>query len=115
MALRFEHVSVGWKAVEFSQHVCRMARSFPMDAPLGLTSQLRRTAVSTSSIIATSNRRSSIADVEALVALADMPVAAVASQAPGSIDNRLFLRSHPRRGLKLPLNSHACSADCDLA
>jgi four helix bundle protein len=59
---RFEKLDVWQKAIEYADCVYSMTREFPAEERFGLTSQLRRSAVSVSSNIAEGTGRSS--DVE---------------------------------------------------
>jgi four helix bundle protein len=59
---RFEKLDVWQKAIEYADCVDSMTREFPAEERFGLTSQLRRSAVSVSSNIAEGTGRSS--DVE---------------------------------------------------
>ncbi|HUG94005.1 MAG TPA: four helix bundle protein, partial [Planctomycetaceae bacterium] len=45
---RFEKLDVWQKAIEFADHVYSATKDFPVDERFGLTSQLRRAAVSIS-------------------------------------------------------------------
>lgn len=63
---RFEKLSVGQKAIEFADLVYSHTRSFPATERFGLTSQMRRAAVSMSSNIAEGSSRVSDADFAAL-------------------------------------------------
>ncbi len=59
---RFEKLMVWQKAVDLAETVYEATRSFPADERFGLTSQLRRAAVSISSNIAEGSSRSSNVD-----------------------------------------------------
>jgi 23S rRNA-intervening sequence protein len=56
---RFERLVVWHKAIEFADHVYSATKGFPVDERFGLTSQLRRAAVSISSNIAAGSGRPS--------------------------------------------------------
>jgi len=56
---RFEKLSVWQKAIEYADRISEDTRSFPSDERFGLTSQLRRSAVSISSNIAEGSSRPS--------------------------------------------------------
>ncbi len=58
----FEKLDVWQKAVEFADQIYRCTASFPNDEKFGLTSQLRRAAVSISSNIAEGSGRQSSND-----------------------------------------------------
>lgn len=55
---RFEKLDVWQKAIEFSDDVYRVTQRFPSDERFGLTSQVRRSAVSVSANIAEGSGRS---------------------------------------------------------
>ena len=57
--LGFEKLEVWQKSVEFADHIYRLSALFPSDERFGLTSQLRRAAVSVSSNIAEGTGRQS--------------------------------------------------------
>lgn len=59
---RFEKLDVWQKAIEFADCVYSATRRFPDDERFGLTSQMRRAAVSVSSNVAEGAGRSSDAD-----------------------------------------------------
>ena len=67
---RFEKLDVWQKAVEYADLVYRLTRSFPADERFGLTTQLRRSAVSVSSNIAEGSSRSSRTDFARFVEIA---------------------------------------------
>ncbi len=58
----FEKLDVWQKAVEYADLIYRITQSFPAEERFGLTSQLRRSAVSVSSNIAEGSSRSSKVD-----------------------------------------------------
>ena len=60
---KFEKLEVWQKAVEYADLIYRATRSFPNEERFGLTSQLRRSAVSVSSNIAEGSSRSSDTDL----------------------------------------------------
>lgn len=66
----FERLAVGQKAMEYADFVCRMTRDFPAEERFGLTSQLRRSAVSVSANIAEDSSRSSGTDMARFVEIA---------------------------------------------
>ena len=59
---RFEKLDVWQKSVDFADRVYAVTRAFPSDERFGLTSQMRRPAVSISSNIAEGSGRSSDKD-----------------------------------------------------
>ncbi len=77
---RFEKLSVWQKSVEFADLVYEVTRRFPSDERYGLTSQLRRAAVSVSSNIAEGSGRSSDKDFAHFVQIAYGSVMEVVSQ-----------------------------------
>ncbi len=77
---RFEKLDVWQKAVDFADRVYDVTRSFPSDERFGLTSQLRRAAVSVSSNVAEGSSRSSNADFARFVEIAYGSLMEVVSQ-----------------------------------
>jgi len=67
---RFEKLEVWQKAVEYADLIYRLTQGFPPDERFGLTSQLRRSAVSISSNIAEGTSRSSDTDLARFVEIA---------------------------------------------
>jgi four helix bundle protein len=59
---RFEKLDVWNKAIDYADQVYSLSKSFPSDERFGLTSQMRRSAVSISSNIAEGSGRSSDKD-----------------------------------------------------
>ena len=59
---KFEKLSVWQKSIEYADQIYSLTKSFPQDEQFGLTSQLRRAAVSISSNIAEGSARSSATD-----------------------------------------------------
>lgn len=66
----FEKLEVWQKAIEFADEIYRVTAKFPSDERFGLTSQLRRAAVSISSNIAEGSSRSSKVDFARFVEIA---------------------------------------------
>jgi four helix bundle protein len=66
----FEKLVVWQKAIEYADFVYSKTRDFPADERFGLTSQLRRAAVSVSANIAEGSSRSSTADAARFVEIA---------------------------------------------
>ena len=60
---KFEKLAVWQGAVEYAELIYQMTRAFPSEERFGLTSQLRRSAVSVSSNIAEGSSRSSDSDL----------------------------------------------------
>ena len=56
----FEKLDVWQKAIQFADSVYRVTKAFPEDERFGLTSQMRRSAVSISSNIAEGSSRHSL-------------------------------------------------------
>lgn len=79
--LRFEKLDVWQKAVLFANRVYELTRPFPDDERFGLTSQMRRAAVSISSNIAEGSSRSSDKDFSRFIEIAYGSVMEVVSQA----------------------------------
>ena len=77
----FEKLEVWQKAVVFADHVYSITRSFPENERFGLTSQMRRAAVSVSSNLAEGSARSSSKDFARFVEIAAGSVFEVVSQA----------------------------------
>ena len=63
----FEKLEVWQKAIEFANRVYELTREFPADERFGLTSQLRRCAVSVSSNLAEGSGRGSNTDFSRFV------------------------------------------------
>jgi four helix bundle protein len=59
---RFEKLDVWNKAIDYADQVYSLSKSFPVNERFGLTSQIRRSAVSVSSNIAEGSGRSSDKD-----------------------------------------------------
>ena len=66
----FEKLDVWQKAVEYAGTIYHVTRTFPAEERLGLTNQLRRSAVSVSSNIAEGSSRSSAADFSRFLEIA---------------------------------------------
>lgn len=64
---RFEKLDVWQRAIEYADQVYSVSRKFPDDERFGLTSQVRRAAVSVSSNIAEGSGRSSDSDFSRFV------------------------------------------------
>lgn len=77
---RFEKLEVWQKSVDFADRVYEATRGFPNDERFGLTSQMRRAAVSISSNIAEGSGRSSDKDFAHFVQIAYGSVMEVVSQ-----------------------------------
>lgn len=67
---RFEKLDVWKKAVEYADIIYSVTRTFPAEERFGLTSQLRRSAVSVSSNIAEGTSRSSDTDFDRFIEIA---------------------------------------------
>jgi four helix bundle protein len=78
--LNFERLEVWRKAIDFAELVYRLTRAFPDDERFGLTSQMRRAAVSVSSNIAEGSARFSKADYARFIEIATGSVFEVVSQ-----------------------------------
>ena len=66
----FERLVVWQKAIEYADFVYKITKDFPADERFGLTSQLRRSAVSISANIAEGSSRSSRADMSRFIEIA---------------------------------------------
>jgi len=67
---RFEKLDVWQRAVEYADLIYKLTQDFPPDERFGLTSQLRRSAVSVSANIAEGTSRSSDTDLTRFVEIA---------------------------------------------
>src|SRR5439155_13521765 len=76
----FERLDVWQKAIDFADLVYKITRVFPNDERFGLTSQMRRAAVSISSNIAEGSSRFSKADFAHFIEIATGSVFEVVSQ-----------------------------------
>lgn len=92
---RFEKLEVWQKAVEFAEGVYEASRGFPCDERFGLTSQMRRAAVSISSNIAEGSGRFSDKDFAHFVEIAYSSLMEVASQAQVAV-RQSFLETQTR-------------------
>jgi four helix bundle protein len=89
----FEKLEVWQKAIDFADDVYAVTRSFPDEERFGLTSQMRRAAVSVSSNIAEGGARHSRDDYARLLEIAAGSLFEVISQATIA-ERRGFLREH---------------------
>ena len=76
----FEKLETWQKAIQFADKVYRSTKSFPEDERFGLTSQMRRAAVSISSNIAEGTSRHSADDYARFLEIATGSVFEVVSQ-----------------------------------
>ena len=76
----FEKLDVWQKAIEFADTVYRITKTFPENERFGLTSQMRRAAVSVSSNIAEGSARFSKADFARFLEIATGSLFEVVSQ-----------------------------------
>lgn len=76
----FEKLEVWQKSIEFADFVYSVTKTFPEDERFGLTSQMRRAAVSISSNIAEGSSRFSRADYARFLEIATGSVFEVVSQ-----------------------------------
>ena len=95
---RFEELQVWQKAVEFADRVYGVTRGFPNDERFGLTSQMRRAAVSVSSNIAEGSGRSSDKDFAHFVEIAYSSLMEVVSQTQVAV-RQSFLEPQTRNEL----------------
>jgi four helix bundle protein len=77
----FEKLDVWQKAIDFADLVYNQTRHFPADERFGLTTQMRRAAVSISSNIAEGSSRSSKSDFARFIEIATGSVFEAVSQA----------------------------------
>jgi four helix bundle protein len=66
----FEKLAVWQKAIDYADFVYKVTKEFPADERFGLTSQLRRSAVSVSANVAEGSSRSSRADMARFIEIA---------------------------------------------
>jgi four helix bundle protein len=67
---KFEKLEIWHRAVEYAELLYNVTKSFPPEERFGLTSQLRRSAVSVSANIAEGSSRSSNADTARFIEIA---------------------------------------------
>src|ERR1043165_3486316 len=89
----FEKLDVWQKAIDFADLVYTNTRGFPADERFGLTTQLRRDAVSISSNIAEGSSRSSKIDFARFVEIAGGSLFEVVSQSFIARRQRFFYYS----------------------
>lgn len=87
---RFEKLAVWQKAFEFADAVYAITKSFPTDERFGLTSQMRRAAVSISSNIAEGSGRGSDKDFARFVEIAYGSLMEVVSQSQVALRQSLL-------------------------
>jgi four helix bundle protein len=80
MMFRFEKLDVWCKAIDFADRAYAVTREFPSEERFGLTSQMRRAAVSISSNIAEGSGRSSDKDFAHFLEIAYGSLMEVVSQ-----------------------------------
>ncbi len=95
---RFEKLDVWHKAVAFACRVYEVTRTFPADERYGLTSQMRRAAVSVSSNIAEGTGRSSDKEFIRFVEIAYGSLMEVVSQSQIALE-QAFLSENDRGDL----------------
>jgi len=95
---RFEKLDVWQKAVDFADGIYAMTRDFPAEERFGLTSQMRRAAVSISSNIAEGSGRASNKDFAHFVEISYSSVMEVISQAQIAFRQN-FLKENDRATL----------------
>lgn len=78
---KFEKLDVWHKAIDFADIVYSITRPFPADERFGLTTQMRRAAISVSSNIAEGSSRSSDTDFGRFVEIATGSLFEVVSEA----------------------------------
>ena len=67
---RFEKLDIWERAIDYADLIYKVSREFPPEERFGLTSQLRRSAVSVSSNIAEGSSRSSDTDLARFIEIA---------------------------------------------
>jgi four helix bundle protein len=77
----FEKLDIWQKAIDFADRIYNETRGFPADERFGLTTQMRRAAVSVSSNIAEGSSRTSKSDFSRFTEIAAGSVFEVVSQA----------------------------------
>ena len=92
---RFEKLEVWQKAVKFADRVYEASRGFPSDERFGLTSQMRRAAVSISSNIAEGSGRSSDKDFAHFIEIAYGSLMEIMSQTQVAV-GQSFLETKTR-------------------
>jgi len=80
MMFRFEKLEVWHRAVQLADEIYALTRTFPQDERFGLTSQIRRSAISVSSNIAEGCGRSSDRDFAHFLEIAYASLMEVVSQ-----------------------------------
>src|SRR5262245_45700389 len=92
----FEKLDVWQRAIGFADLVYRLTRAFLHDERFGLTSQMRRAAVSIASNIAEGSARASRVDFARFVEIASGSVFEVVSQARISLQQKLLSETEYR-------------------
>jgi len=87
---RFEKLDVWHRAIEFADTVYSITKNFPVDERFGLTSQMRRAAVSVSSNIAEGSGRVSDKDFARFIEIAYSSLMEVVSQSAIAQRQRLI-------------------------
>ena len=93
----FEKLEVWKRAIEFAEVVYTITRRFPDTERFGLTSQMRRAAISVSSNIAEGSSRTSRADFARFVELATGSLFEVVSQSTIGLKQGLLSEDEQRR------------------
>ncbi|HYP15773.1 MAG TPA: four helix bundle protein [Opitutus sp.] len=88
--LNFEKLEVWKKSIVLADLVYVATKSFPADERFGLTSQMRRSAVSISSNLAEGSSRGSKADFRRFVEIATGSTFELASQAQVALNQQLL-------------------------
>lgn len=96
----FEKLETWHKAIDFADMVYSVTKSFPGDERFGLTSQMRRAAVSISSNIAEGSSRFSKTDFARFLEIATGSVFEVVSQS--FLARRLAHRFYPLSTINYP-------------
>jgi four helix bundle protein len=105
----FEKLDVWNDAIAFADSVYTITRAFPDDERFGLTSQMRRAAVSISSNLAEGSSRSSRPDYSRFIEIATGSLYEVVSQSVISKRQDFSPKQIIRSSMRRPRNKAGCS------